>query len=165
MSVSYRLIASHDLDAALVDAWRSIQSENKIFESPYFSPEFTQAVGNVRDDVRVVVIENSGRPVGFFPHQRSFLGLGKPVGGPLSDYHGVIAESGSEWAVDDLMRAARLGAWVFDHLVDGSGKFDAHVTTRATSPQIDLSAGFEQYMQRLRNAPSDFARKAREDGT
>ena len=34
-----------------------------------------------RDDVRVVVIENDGRPAGFFPHQRAAWGRGGPVGG------------------------------------------------------------------------------------
>ena len=161
MSVSYRLITVNELDSTLIDTWRSIQSRNDVFESPYFCPEFTQIVGGVRDDVRVVVIENGGRPVGFFPHQRSFLGMGRPVGGPFSDYHGVIAEPGSEWSVSELMRAAKLAVWAFDHLVDDSRRFEPHVTAHATSPQIDLSAGFEQYMRELHDRPSDFARKAR----
>jgi len=58
MSVNYFLIKTEDLDAGLIAAWRSIQAREPCFESPYFCPEFTQAVGSVRDDVRVVVIEN-----------------------------------------------------------------------------------------------------------
>ena len=57
MTTSYRVIAAHELDAGLVAAWRSIQEREPRFESPYFCPEFTQAVGTVRDDVRVVVID------------------------------------------------------------------------------------------------------------
>jgi len=153
MSASYRLIAPHEIDAGLAAAWRSIQEREPRFESPYFCPEFTQAVGSVRDDVRVVVIENDGRPAGFFPHQRAVWGRGSPVGGALSDYHGVIAAPEAQWSVVELMHAARLSVWSFDHLVDPAGRFAPHVTASAgASPQIEL-AGFAP--------PPDFARKAR----
>jgi CelD/BcsL family acetyltransferase involved in cellulose biosynthesis len=153
MSVKYSVINTADLDAGLVAAWRSIQEREPRFESPYFCPEFTQAVGSVRDDVRVVVIENDGRPAGFFPHQRAAWGRASPVGGALSDYHGVIAGPQAEWSVVELMRAAGLSVWSFDHLIDTTGRFAPYVTaSAASSPQIDL-ASFE--------APADFARKAR----
>jgi len=153
MSVNYYLIRTEELDAGLIAAWRSIQEREPRFESPYFCPEFTRAVGAVRGDVRVVVIENDGRPAGFFPHQRAVWGHGSPVGGPLSDYHGVIVAPQAEWSVVELMRAARLSVWSFDHLVDSSGRFAPYVTaSAAASPQIDL-ASFQP--------PPDFARKAR----
>ena len=159
MSVSYRLITANELDSALIDAWRSIQSGSAVFQSPYFCPEFTQLVGRVRDDVRIAVIENGGRPVGFFPHQRAAWGGGRPVGGPLSDYHGVVAAPGSEWELDALLRAANLSVWTFDHLVGVDRKFEPHVTARTASPQIDLSAGYERYAQGRRDAGSDYIRK------
>jgi CelD/BcsL family acetyltransferase involved in cellulose biosynthesis len=153
MSGEYFLINVEDLDSGLVAAWRSIQEREPRFESPYFCPEFTRAVGAVRDDVRVVVIENDGRPAGFFPHQRAAWGRGSPVGGALSDYHGVIAAPQARWSVAELMRAAGLSVWSFDHLVDPTGRFAPYVTaSAAASPQIDL-ASFEP--------PPDFARKAR----
>ena len=153
MSVRYFLIDMKELDAGLVAAWRAILEREPRLESPYFCPEFTRAVGSVRDDVRVVVIENDGRPAGFFPHQRAAWGRGSPVGGALSDYHGVIAAPAAEWSVVELMRAARLAVWSFDHLVDTTGRFAPYVTgSAAASPQIEL-AGFEP--------PPDFARKAR----
>jgi len=161
MSIGYRLITVDELDPALIEAWRSIQAIESRFDSPYFCPEFTRLVGSVRDDVRIVVVENDGRPVGFFPHQRAPWGRGKPVGGPFSDYHGVIAAPGSDWTVSNLMRAAKLSVWTFDHLVDASGKFAPYVTALATSPLMDLSGGLEGYLKKLGGPPSEFARKAR----
>jgi CelD/BcsL family acetyltransferase involved in cellulose biosynthesis len=152
MSVKYSVIDMEGLDAGLVAAWRSIQEREPRFESPYFCPEFTQAVGSVRDDVRVVVIENDGRPAGFFPHQRAAWGRASPVGGALSDYHGVIAAPQAEWSAVELMRAAGLSVWSFDHLVDPAGRFAPYVTASATSPQIDL-----ENMPKLQ----EIARKAR----
>jgi CelD/BcsL family acetyltransferase involved in cellulose biosynthesis len=155
MSARYFLIHAKELDPGLVAAWRAIQEREPRFESPYFCPEFTRAVGGVRDDVRVVVIENDGRPAGFFPHQRAAWGRGSPVGGALSDYHGVIAAPQAEWRVAELMRAARLAAWRFDHLVDPSGRFARYVSAAASSPQIDV--------ERLAQPPA-FARKGRKLG-
>ena len=65
--------------------WRQIHESAARFASPYFTPEFTQAVGSVRRDVEVAVLEESGEVVGFFPFQRGLLGFAKPVGGQLSD--------------------------------------------------------------------------------
>jgi CelD/BcsL family acetyltransferase involved in cellulose biosynthesis len=156
---AYRLIGARDLDAKLVGVWRGIQAGSSAFESPYFCPEFTRAVGDVRDDVRVAVIENDGQPVGFFPHQRTLLGMGKPVGGPLSDFHGVIATPGSEWDPDTLVRAAGLSVWAFDHLVGDVHRFESRVTARAASPRIDLGAGYKCYVQDRRKAGSDYIPK------
>jgi len=74
MGITYRLMAPKELDATLMDAWRAIQSKNNVYANPYFCPEFTRLVADVRDDVRVVVIENAGLPVDFMAYQRSFRG-------------------------------------------------------------------------------------------
>jgi len=160
MSVRYRLLRSGELDQTLVEAWRGVQSGNAVFASPYFCPEFTQAVGKVRDDVRVVVIENDGRIAGFFPHQHSFPRMGRPVAGPLSDYHGVIAGQECNWSLDEMLSSAGLSVWAFDHLVVNSTQFEPYVTTRAASPQIDLAAGYEGYVQACRAAGSRYIPKA-----
>lgn len=157
--MTYQVIAVNELDTTLIDTWHAIQSKNSIFASPYFCSEFTQLVGEVRNDVRIVIIKNDNRIVGFFPFQRSFPGMGKPVGGPLSDYHGIIAEQGAIWEIKPLMQAAKLSVWCFDHLVDNTGKFDAHITARSSSPQIDLSAGYEKYVQARREIGSDYIKK------
>lgn len=159
MGVRYQIIAATDLDSKLTEAWSQIQLQNSIFESPYFCPEFTQVVGHVRKDVRIVLIENNGIPVGFFPHQRSFLGIGKPVGGPFSDYHGIVAKHGSDWELYPLLHAARLSNWNFDHLVGNTQKFTPFLTGNSISPQIDLSAGYDRYVQSKRNSGSDFITK------
>jgi CelD/BcsL family acetyltransferase involved in cellulose biosynthesis len=161
MSIRFHLVHPSEMDEGLIGAWRRIQKGNVAFANPYFCPEFTQLVASVRDDVRVVVIENSGKPVGFFPFQKTVLGMGRPVGGALSDYHGVVAETGSQWSTTSLMRAANLSVWSFDHLVDPLGRFQSHVTAQATSPLIDLGAGYDNYMRELGAPPSDFPRKAR----
>ena len=152
---SYRVVAPGELDGTLTRAWQMLQAGSAAFSSPYFCPQFTRLVGEVRDDVRVALVEDDGRVVAFFPYQRSKLGFGRPVAGSLSDYHGVVALPGSEWRVPDLLRAARLTTWKFDHLVDPCGKFAAHVRLLGESPQIDLGNGYEHYVRGRRAAGSE----------
>ena len=159
MAVDYRLMRPAELDADLIERWRTIQRAEPLFASPYFCPEFTQCVGAVRDDARVVVIENDGRVVGFFPFQTGALRTGRPIGGPLSDFHGVIATPDSAWSPNDLLRAAKLPVWAFDHQVGSGRKFEPHVRTRVASPEIDLSAGYGAYVQGRRDAGSDYIPK------
>jgi CelD/BcsL family acetyltransferase involved in cellulose biosynthesis len=151
MNIRYHLVAPSELDSSLSDAWRAIQVANDRFSSPYFDPEFTRLVAEVRNDVGVVIIENEQRIVGFFPHQRTGFGLGKPVAGPLSDYHGVICTADGEWALDGLLRSARLSAFDFNHLVqDDAERFLPHVRYATESPQLDLSAGYPSYVKARR---------------
>jgi len=157
--VTYRTIGVRDLDDNLVQAWRAVQARRSDLQSPYFCPEFTRSVGDVRDDVYVTIFEDGGRPIGFFPFQRAWAGRGRAVGGPMSDFHGVVAEPGSQWDLDALMRAAGLDVWTFDHLVGDDRGFDPHVRRRAGSPRIDLAAGFEEYARRRREAGSEYIGK------
>ena len=159
MSISYRLIRCDELSPELVMQWRSIQHAGAGLRSPYFCPEFSRCVGNARPDARVVVIEDGQRVVGFFPFQTGVLGIGKPIGGALSDFHGVVAAPDCDWRVPDLLRAAKLSVWTFDHLVGGNAAFGTSVHGRAISPEIDLSEGYSAYVKGRRDAGSDYISK------
>jgi len=159
--LTYRTIRPTELDADLVHRWRGLQARDEAFASPYFCPEFTQSVAQVRRDVEVALIEADGSVVGFFPFQRVGFGVAKPVGGPFSDYHGVIAPADLQWRVDDLMRAAKLSVWAFDHLAGATRAFADYVRRQATSPQIDLSGGFGQFEAHVKATESDFLENTR----
>ncbi len=159
MSLAYRLLRVSELDQPLLEAWRRIRAATPALASPYFAPEFSQAVAAVRKDVWVTVIESDQRPAGFFPHQRSSTGMGKPVGGPLSDFHGVIAAPDCEWELAALMRASRLSVWAFDHLVGDVARFRGHLLSSEPSPQVGLGCGYDAYVEGRRAAGSDYIRK------
>jgi len=135
--------------------WLDICARTGVYESPYFRPEFTRAVAAVRPDVEIATLVQDGQTVGFFPFQRGKLGLGKPVGGKLSDYHGPIVRHGARLDAHDLLAACKLASWDFDHFVCASPALDASVTIRDKSPQLDLSEGFDAYARRRREAGSD----------
>jgi CelD/BcsL family acetyltransferase involved in cellulose biosynthesis len=134
-----------ELEASHVARWRALQSENDHLQSPYFAVEFTCAVGAVRSDVFVTVVEAAGSVVGYFPFQRGPLGAGRPVAGSLSDAHGVIAAPSTPLSAASILRQSHLAYWEFDHLVAGQCWFEPCAMERAVSPALDLSRGFDAY--------------------
>ena len=142
-----RVVPARELDADLMERWAQLQEADPRLSSPYFCPEFTQAAAAVRDDVWVAVMEQAESVVGFFPFQRERMGIGKPVGGCLSDYQGVVAARDSEWDAEELIRACELSIWDFDHLLASQEPFRAFHRVVTNSPVMDLSRGFEAYVQ------------------
>jgi CelD/BcsL family acetyltransferase involved in cellulose biosynthesis len=139
------LFPAAELTAQHVAAWSDLQRAQPGLSSPYFRPEFTQAVARVRDDVEVALLEADGRPAGFFPFQRSRGGIGLPVGGRMSDFHGVVAEKDLVWDCPALLHDCRLAAWHFDHLPADQKSFQPYHWSTADSPYMDLSGGWDGY--------------------
>ena len=142
-----------------VQAWARLQRADPALDSPYFRPEYTQAVAAVRDDVRVAVLEEDGELTGFFPFQRGRWGIGRPVGGPMSDFQGVIARPGLTWDTAELVRGCGLRAWDFNHLLASQESFRPYHRVQAESPYMDLSQGFEAYQSERQQAGSMLLRQ------
>lgn len=157
--IDIRLTTPQRLQPAEIALWDKLQREQPDFESPYFRPEFTQAVAAVRDDVEVAVIQERNSPVGFLPFQRSPLNLGSPVGGRLNDFHGVIVSRGFRIDARQLLRATRLASWDFDHLVGDQPSLMAFQTRTDDSGYIDLSLGFSAWCEERKRAGTEVVRK------
>jgi CelD/BcsL family acetyltransferase involved in cellulose biosynthesis len=157
------LIAASELDASLQSTWRALQASHPALRSPYFAPEFTLAVAAVQPDVRIAVLEDGARVVGFFPHQARWR-IGRPVGAPLSDHHGVVCAPDTPWDWQALLRASRLASWHFDHLPREQAPHGG-VCIAADSPGMDLSRGMTAYLDARRasgvRSLAEFERKAR----
>lgn len=123
----------------LIDRWAELQSANPGLASPTFSFQFIRAVARCRGGVSVAVI-NGGEA--FFPFQKETwgFGVGRPVGSPLSDYHGLI--SAADFTVDlkALVRKCGLLGWQFNHAPASQTSFGGWSTKEAESPVIDLTS-------------------------
>jgi len=150
---------AEELTAREIAAWTAIQKRHAMFESPYFRPEFTQAVASVREDVEVAVLISDGTAVGFFPFHRKRDGVAEPVGGRLSDFHGVVIDPHRRWSPRELIARCGLRSWRFDHLVADQLPFRRHCFDVSASPFIDLSDGFETYAAQRRKAGSNRIKK------
>src|SRR5215211_3573533 len=108
-----RIVPARQLPDDLISQWSAVQEQNPVLTSPFFRPEFTQAVSRVRDDGFVAVLNDGAA---FFPFQRGRSGFGRPIGGVVSDYHGLIAAPGYRCDAADLVRACGLRAWDFHNV-------------------------------------------------
>jgi CelD/BcsL family acetyltransferase involved in cellulose biosynthesis len=140
-------------------AWDRWQRADKALDSPFFRPDFTQAVAAIRPGVAVAVLEEDGQLAGFFPFQRGRWGTGKPVGGRLSDFQGLVTRPGLSWSADELIRGCGLNVWDFDHLVAAQQPFQPYYFRTEDCAYIDLSNGFEGYQAERRLAGSTVVRR------
>ena len=134
-----------------LDHWSMLQTGNERFRSPFFRPEYTQAIAALQSGVRIGRLIEGDETVGFFPFQVLSPHIGGPVGGKRSNYHGVIAAADVEWDRSLLLRGCGLHLWHFDHLLAEQQEFASCHLAVSGSPFLDLSGGFEAY-ERLRRA-------------
>ncbi len=149
------ILKASQLTAEQIRAWSGIQRAKPLFESPFFHPEFTLAVAQVRDDVELAILHDERGVCGFFPFHRHNRGYALPVGEHASDYHGVISRAGSSWNAYELLRGANLNTWCFNHLLAGQEQFAQFHCRRDSSPFMDLSDGFDAYRRTRAKASSD----------
>jgi len=163
--MNVRVVPAAELTSEHIAAWDAIAQNEPALDSPYFRPEFTQAVAAVRGDVEVGVLEQDGEFVGFFPFQRGRKNVSLPVGGKMSDFQGVVARKDVAWQPRRLLGGCRLGAWHFDHLLASQEPFQPYHWMVAPSPYLDLSRGWEGYradqMARHRESFKQALRKQR----
>jgi len=157
--MKYTILRSTDLTQEQADVWRGIQTSNPSLSSPYFCEQFITSVAEVRKDVYITLIEDAGEVIGFFPYQRSPLGFGRPVGGPLSDYHGLIMRSDRNISMEELLRRSRLVSWEFNHLPAAQTTFASYAYRLSSSPAIDLSGGLHEYYMDLERSGTQIKKK------
>ena len=123
--------------------------------TPYLSPEFAELVDELRGGVKVALLYRTGgdAPAGFFPFQTDGRGEGRPVGGALNDFHGLLAPPDLPVDPAALLDACELRVWRFDHLLPHPA-FARFVERSAPSPYLDLSGGYDAYYQARRAAGS-----------
>lgn len=151
-----QLLSPRDLSARDQECWRSLQGVAGAFGNPLLGPEFATLVGEVRKDAAVLVLLRDGRPVGFLPHHRRPSGIGRPIGAPFSDLHGLVSEDNLDLDDEALLRHAQLDAFHFSGLVDPHGVFARSTTGRQPSWRVSGEAAFE----RIRDAHMTHFKKA-----
>ena len=96
------------------------------------------------------MLRDGAAVVGFFPFERRGVGYGVPIGAWFSDCQGMVHTSDLEFDPRQLLRACGLAVWEFNNLVMGQRQFESYAITRAESPVMDLSAGFEPFLATVR---------------
>lgn len=139
-----------ELDAGQLATWSALQEATPLLASPFYRPEFTQSLqaahraAGQRHEITVALIsDDTGRTAGFWPFEREGSRLAVPAGRFLNDYQGVISTPDLALDALDLLGAAGLDRWRFDHVPADQPGFGRFVRAPVTSPQIDVSTGWE----------------------
>lgn len=139
--------------------WLELCERHRCYDSPYFHPDFTRCVAAVRPDVEIGVLENAAGVCGYFPFQRQGR-TGRPVGGRLSDFQGVIVEPSELPSGGELLRGCGLDQYEFDHWLGSQASTVEPAVERSESLSIDLTSGWTGYAAALKERGSDQIAKA-----
>jgi CelD/BcsL family acetyltransferase involved in cellulose biosynthesis len=153
--VQTRVLRPGELGQTEHAAWRAFQRGDRSLASPFLTPEFATAVDAARDDARVALVEDAGETVAFLAFSASVSGVGAPIGATICDAQAVVAREGFNWDPPELIRAAGLTSWNFDHLVATQQQFAPFHHARHSSPVVDLADGHEAYIAAVRARSKD----------
>lgn len=136
------------LSASDILAWRALCASRPGLDSPLLGPDFARAVGAVRTDARVAVWRQDDEAVGFLAYHHRPGGYARPIGAPLSDYHGPV----SSRPLDVAAGLAQVGihAYRFSGLVDPDGLLADAYAGQASAWVIELDQSAEDYLEALR---------------
>ncbi|MGS2617014.1 GNAT family N-acetyltransferase [Micromonospora sp. LZ34] len=140
------VVRPDELGPAELAEWRQMQDAQPRLQNPFLAPEFTLAVGRSRPAARVAVLQDGPEIVGFFPYEVRHRLIGVPIGSGISDCQGLVHRPGLDWDPIQLLKACGLAVWEFDHLMADQSPFAPYQDRVAKSPLIDLSKGYQSYV-------------------
>jgi CelD/BcsL family acetyltransferase involved in cellulose biosynthesis len=130
------------------DAWINLCRTVDPFRNPFFHPWYALAATAVRPGVRVAVVRESDRPVGFFGFEIDRRNRGRPIGGRLSDFQGIVSDRQLPITTSDLLGGCDLKSFRYDHWLAPFDRSEETAAVTHNSAFIDLSDGFENYRRR-----------------
>ena len=136
-----------ELSGPELAAWHRLQSSNAALDNAFLSVGFAMTVGRFRHDTRVTVLRHDGEPAAYLAYQLRPLGVARALALGISDAQAVIC--GPDFSPDpvELLRSAGIGVWDFDHLISNLDVFSPHCYYTTNAPVIDVTGGYEVYMQ------------------
>lgn len=143
--IHYDTVAWDELTDADRARWASARAESPSLSSPFFDLAFLDVVQSVRRDLRVLRGRGDDNAAGFLAYHRSAGGLARPAAGPMSDWHGVVAEASVDFDVTRALAAGRLGAFAFENAPSEDAGLAVHARRRAVSHVMDLSHGYDAW--------------------
>jgi CelD/BcsL family acetyltransferase involved in cellulose biosynthesis len=153
------VIHPSELGSSETAAWHLMQKATPVLADPFLTPEYAMAVGRLRPQSRVAVLQDGQNVVGFFPFEVRRLSTGVPISGWLSSCQGVVHAPDVPMDIGLVLRRSGLAAWRFDNLVEDPAGFRPHEAEFSCAPTIDLTAGFDAYWARLREQDLHFCKE------
>jgi CelD/BcsL family acetyltransferase involved in cellulose biosynthesis len=146
MFVKVTVVQPADLGDSEIARWRDLQAADPRLVNPFLTPEFAVVYGRHNPSARVAVIEDAAVVTGFFPFEKSGLGVGRSLAYRFADCQGLVCSNEAALPAHELMARCRLAVFEFDHLLEHQAASFARRPILRSSPVIDLSAGWEHWL-------------------
>ena len=127
------------------EAWDAFVDADPRLASPYFERGFAECCEEARGDTRVLVARRQNAVKAFLPLQTGKIGYARPLGGPLGDVHGLIAEPGLSVDPAALLGAGGVPLFDFHSALASQSCWGAAANSRDGSWVMDTSKGFEAW--------------------
>lgn len=149
-SIKTHILAVEELTSEHVSAWAKFRANNPALYSPYFHIGYTQLLGALCDDVHVLVVEQDAKPLAFLPFQAAIssagkVGFARPVGTPMTDYHGFICAQNTRFDAHSVLKQAGFGAYHFSTLIDTGDMLAGFVRDETPCTVMDISGGAKDW--------------------
>ena len=158
------VINPNEITESQRDLWKQMMTAEHATDSPFFHPEYVTVLGEYRQQVRVAVVTEQSQPVAFFCFEKHGH-RGRPLGIKLCDFQGIVRAPETSIDAQELLKGCDLKNWQFDHLVSSQPEFSDWQMRKDDSLYIDLSAGYDAYLEERKQAGtsqiSKFNRKYR----
>ena len=125
-----------DMSEADWAIWAEIRANTPALRSPYFHPDYTRLLADLRPDVRVVCEHDTdGTPIAFLPIQGQKFA--RPVGAPMSDYHAIITAE-DDITYNSLLSGTGIGAYHYSCATDVNRLNQIQVLSTSQTAAIDI---------------------------
>jgi len=124
-------------------AWAALRASNAATYSPYFHLDYTILLSELRDDVFIACVYENNLPIAFLPYQGQRFA--RPVGAPMTDYHGLICKNDTSFNIVEILKAAGIGAYHFSASV--SEQMSSHFQSDDDGVLMDVSSGAQAWRE------------------
>lgn len=138
--------------------WIALLAAGPEFANPFLHPGFAETASRILTPVDVALFRD-GEQFGVLPVVRGRNAAAPPAEG-LNEQQALVATPGLELSPHRLLRTLGVSSLRFDHLLDAQrNELGLWTSRRGGSPQADLSAGFEAYVEQRKAAGSSTIRE------
>lgn len=150
-------VAPEALTAEDIAAWEGFTSRRPDLIGPYFDVRYVMDIGQSVPDAFIArLYDEQGQIAGYLPYQVRGRTI-QPLGAPLTDYHGVIADDGFVMDYQLLLRSLKANRLEFMGWVGDMTAEKARTRTIEAVTQIaDLSDGYDAYFARQKTLHHKF---------
>lgn len=124
-------------------AWAALRASNPQNYSPYFHLDYTDILSDLRGDVFIACVYENGLPTAFLPYQGERFA--RPVGAPMTDYHGFICKADASLDPVEILKAAGIGAYHFSSAVNP--QMAPHFQSEDDGVLMDISGGAQTWRE------------------